>query len=251
MKKNDANNGLLFLVVSVVIALGCWFFGFSKMNEKSAELDTKIAALDTTITQRTEYKNNSDKYQQDTKKYNESKEVYLEQFPSDVCSEDVFALVRNINALDDGTDEDNAISITGGKIGDAEEVYSTESSKIVGYKEEITLDFEYSTYEGIKNMIDYINSYENRCNVVSYTASMDTTKVVADDDAIGIAGTLTGDLTFNMYFLSGTDKEYKAPEVEEDYTFGVENPFTSDLSVIELEIKDNKKDKTTNKDTKK
>lgn len=230
MNKNNSNNNMMVLAVSVVIAFICFFFGFMKMNTKSDELDTKIASTNTVINQREEYKKNSEQYEEDTEKFKADKEVYLEKFPSKILSEDIVALVRDINRLDDGKDENVRIQITGGKVTAAQEAYSSKDSQIIGYVVEMNLDFDYSSYDGIKKLIDYINTYDNRCNVVSFEMSQASAQEVKKDEAFDVRYQLSGSVKFNMYFAMGTDEErYEAPKTDK-YTFSVSNPFIVDIN---------------------
>lgn len=230
MNKNSSSNNMMVLAVSIVIAFVCFFFGFMKMNTKSDELDTKIASTDAVINQRKEYKSNSEKYEQDTEKFKEDKKVFLEKFPSKVVSEDVVALARDINRLDDGKDEKIKIDIMEGKIADATEAYSSKDSEIVGYVVGVTFGFSFTSYDGFKKMIDYINSYDNRCNVVSYEVSQAAEEVLKGDEAFNMSAQLSGTIDFNMYFAMGTGEErYTAPTTEK-YTFSVDDPFVASIN---------------------
>ena len=229
MNKNSTNNNMMVLAVSVVIGFICFFFGFMKMNTKSDEIDTKIASVNTVINQREEYKSNSEQYESDTEKFIDDKEVYLEKFPSKVISEDVVALARDINRLDDGKDDKIGINIVGAKINEAEEAYSSKDSQIIGYVVSVTYDVDYCSYGGVKKIIDYINSFDNRCNVVSYDVSMGTEKTLQVDEAFNATKQLKGTIDFNMYFALGTDEErYTAPTTEK-YTYSVEDPFAINI----------------------
>lgn len=229
MNKNSTSNNMMVLAVSVVIAFVCFFFGFMKMNTKSDELDTKIASVDTLINQRKEYKSNSEQYEKDTEKFVEDKTVYLDKFPSKVIAEDITALARDIKRLDDGKDDTVGIDIVGAKITAAEEAYSSKDSQIIGYVVSVTYDVDYCSYKGIKKIIDYINSYDNRCNVVSYDVSMGTTQEVKVDESFNATKQINGSIDFNMYFALGTDEErYTAPTTEK-YTYSVEDPFAINL----------------------
>lgn len=66
-----------------------------------------------------------------------------------------------------------------------------------------TLSTNYScTYEQLKKMIDYINAYPERMNI-------DSISIVYDSETNG----LKGNLTLNLFAVTGTGKEYVAPEI--------------------------------------
>lgn len=224
--KTKSDSNLLFLLVAIVIAFLCWFFGFNKMNAKSAELDTKIASLDSVINQRNEYKKNSEQYESDTKKFNESKDVFLGQFQSKLLPEDVFALVRDMIALDNGDNPDIRIGVESGTIGNPTEVYSTEGSSLKGYMQEISIEYN-ASYDGLKTMLNYINGYDKRCNITGFDASGVTLDIV-DTQNVQDSNLfrLSGNIRFNMFYVNGDGEDrYEAPIPSGDYSFGTKNPF--------------------------
>lgn len=66
-----------------------------------------------------------------------------------------------------------------------------------------TLSTNYScTYEQLKKMIDYINAYPERMNI-------DSISIAFDSETNG----LKGNLTLNLFAVTGTGKEYKEPDI--------------------------------------
>ena len=66
-----------------------------------------------------------------------------------------------------------------------------------------TLSTNYAcTYTQLKKMIDYINAYPERMNIESIS-------IAYDSETNG----LKGNLTLNLFAVTGTDKEYKAPDI--------------------------------------
>ncbi|MBQ9766477.1 MAG: hypothetical protein IJW37_00020 [Lachnospiraceae bacterium] len=89
-----------------------------------------------------------------------------------------------------------------------------------------TLSMSYScSYDQLKTMVDFINSYKykknknmeegepERMNIQSITIAYDNE-----------TGKLTGNLVLNLYAVTGTDRVYEAPEVE-DIRLGETNIF--------------------------
>jgi len=83
----------------------------------------------------------------------------------------------------------------------ADASYAIEYYDVELWKE--TLSTNYScTYEQLKKMIDYINAYPERMNIDAISVSYDSEK-----------NALKGNLTLNLFAVTGTGKEYTAPDI--------------------------------------
>ena len=77
-----------------------------------------------------------------------------------------------------------------------------------------TMSMNYTcTYEQLKRLVDFVNAYTERMNIESITVSYDAQ-----------TGNLTGDMTLNLFAVTGTEKEYVAPEIN-DLSLGETNIF--------------------------
>ena len=95
---------------------------------------------------------------------------------------------------------------------DAEGKYSIGYYGINLWRE--TLSTNYScTYEQLKQMVKYVNDYEERMNI-------DSISIAYDSETNG----LKGNLTLNLYAVTGTGKEYEAPDIK-NLSMGVGNIF--------------------------
>ncbi len=83
----------------------------------------------------------------------------------------------------------------------ADASYAIEYYDVNLWKETLSTDYS-CTYEQLKKMIDYINAYPERMNI-------DSISVVYDSGTNG----LKGNLTLNLFAVTGTGKEYTAPEI--------------------------------------
>jgi hypothetical protein len=84
----------------------------------------------------------------------------------------------------------------------------------------ITMGFS-TSYEGFKDMVDYIKNYPDKTIIDSTAVSYD-----------GTTGGLTGSLVLKRFAMTGTGKEYVAPVVD-DISIGTDNIFgTSPDNVI-------------------
>ena len=83
---------------------------------------------------------------------------------------------------------------------------------VTGYYASIGIRYE-ASYNGLKEMIAYVNAFQDRTTITQFTAAF--------DDA---TGKLTGEMTLNMYYITNTGKEY-VPPVFDFMSKGVSNIF--------------------------
>ncbi len=93
-----------------------------------------------------------------------------------------------------------------------DETYSIQYSNINLLTETLTMSYS-CTYDQLKQLIDFVNVYPERMNIKSVSISYDTE-----------TGDLSGSLVLNLYAVTGTDKKYTEPKVE-DIRLGEENIF--------------------------
>ena len=103
-------------------------------------------------------------------------------------------------STEDGTD-DAAADASADTVGD-----------VAGYYASIGIRYE-ASYNGLKEMIAYVNAFQDRTTITQFTAAF--------DDA---TGKLTGEMTLNMYYITNTGKEY-VPPVFDFMPKGVSNIF--------------------------
>lgn len=101
----------------------------------------------------------------------------------------------------------------GEKTDDAAADASTDTAgNVAGYYASIGIRYE-ASYNGLKEMIAYVNAFQDRTTITQFTAAF--------DDA---TGKLTGEMTLNMYYITNTGKEY-VPPVFDFMPKGVSNIF--------------------------
>lgn len=90
--------------------------------------------------------------------------------------------------------------------------YSIQYSNINLLTETLTMSYS-ATYDQLKQLVDFVNVSSERMNIKSVSISYDTE-----------TGDLNGTLVLNLYAVTGTDKQYTEPKVE-DIRLGEENIF--------------------------
>ena len=90
--------------------------------------------------------------------------------------------------------------------------YVTSYYKVSLLQETLTTSYE-CDYEQLKKLVDFVNTYPERMNIENITMSYDST-----------TGGLKGNLVLNLYAVTGTGKEYVAPDIS-GLSMGVGNIF--------------------------
>lgn len=94
------------------------------------------------------------------------------------------------------------------------------SGNVAGYYASIGIRYE-ASYSGLKEMIAYVNAFQDRTTITQFTAAF--------DDA---TGKLTGEMTLNMYYITNTGKEY-VPPVFDFMPKGVSNIFGNTMGTTQ------------------
>lgn len=119
-------------------------------------------------------------------------------------------------AADSAADDTSAAADTqsaGEKTDDAAADASADTvGNVAGYYASIGIRYE-ASYNGLKEMIAYVNAFQDRTTITQFTAAF--------DDA---TGKLTGEMTLNMYYITNTGKDY-VPPVFDFMPKGVSNIF--------------------------
>ncbi len=107
----------------------------------------------------------------------------------------------------------NLITVRMPKIEDvSENVYTVQYYDVNMNTETLTMSYSCS-YEQLKMLIDFVNSYHERMNINSITVSYDSEN-----------NKLNGNLVLNLFAVTGGDKTYVAPEIE-NIRLGEDNIF--------------------------
>lgn len=221
-KVSEKHIRLLILLAIALIFFSCYRFGYLRFEERANDIKEKNEVLTTRVNQLTILEKESDKYKKDIEsslvKINDIKEKYG---PLNTPEKSLIFLVGlekfaklEIPSVSFGTDTEIFTSDT---------VPSTNGLGVSVYTSPLSISYR-TTYEGLKECMDYINQYEERMNVESITASYDAT-----------TGNLTGTMVINLYAMSGTDKQYVKPEVA-GIPIGTENIFgTAEIPIAPRE----------------
>lgn len=217
---SKANISILLVLLSVVIVGGVYLYVYKpNMDDKDiiqAEINTLQAKYDD-LNAKAQKK---DQYLADTAMYRADFEDEVAYFPATLDQEISVMFLKGINK-DEGVKQ---FTINNVGMGRPELFYVLGSGAAQGSSDiEITPDsymcfsatFPVSyagSYEGIKDLIDYIMAYKYRMNVSSLTMSYNSE-----------TDTFTGNVSINSYCIAGNGRE--ADKISVNVNNGVDNIF--------------------------
>ena len=215
MKVSKKELYLLLALLGIGIAVCAWQFGFKKINAKTEVLSAEAEVLHGEIRKYTAVKDNIDIYTVGIETATNDIAEVLYKFPVTILEEDMIMLGRELEKKADSTYVSN---IT---FGSASNVFIATSRPAVAttvpisyslYNNRILLSFQ-TSYEGLKEIVDYINENKKRMSISDYS--------VAYDEHTGL---VTGSVSVNMYSVAGTDKEYTQQNLS-GVSIGTDNVF--------------------------
>lgn len=225
MSVRDKKILVVFLGILVVVA--AFFLGYRPLNEKKATLEAENASLRDTYADLSMKASNADMYTKEIKMMNTKMEEIFTHYPSYLQTENE---IMDAVAFEEITDAfigsltisaPVAVDILGegasaegtGGTGETGEAQTQEAAfPYQLYDVNSTITFE-SGYKGMKDLIDIIANDRNKKSVRTLSAVFDNTE-----------GKITGNMSYDTYFIYGLDKPYVEPSVPE-IKHGTKNIF--------------------------
>lgn len=215
MKASKKELYILLMVLGFGIAVLAFVFGFQKINEKTEALRIETEALELEVDKYTKVKDNIEIYKKGIDDATAKIAGILAKIPSDVLPEDAFMLARELEKDNDYTyvegvnysDELTKFTVTSNPV-------DTTKTPITYYlnSNEVIITHT-SSYEGLKDMIDYVYKHKNRMALETF--------MVTYDESTGLLACST---VVNFYSIIGSDKEYN-PQNITNVEIGTDNVF--------------------------
>ena len=222
MSVRDKKILVVFLGILVVVA--AFFLGYRPLNEKKATLEAENASLRDTYADLSMKASNADMYTKEIKMMNTKMEEIFTHYPSYLQTENE---IMDAVAFEEITDSfigsltisaPVAVDILGeGASAEGTEETSEAQTQESAFPYQLydvnsTITFE-SGYKGMKDLIDIIANDRNKKSVRTLSAVFDNTE-----------GKITGNMSYDTYFIYGLDKPYVEPSVPE-IKHGTKNIF--------------------------
>ena len=244
MEISARDKKLLVYLIAISIIAGSYFFVAKPLLDKQAKLNEEISELQQKVTHYTEIYNNMDNYESQIAeaqtKYNET----CNKLFGGLNQDNTIMMVKDLENTTDVwiarlsfTEED---VVFGEEIADAnaEGTETTEGSETTegaetavadgseaapasmqGVRQDLNIDYA-ASYDNFKRFIEYIENHDERLFISSINATYSV-----DSGLVG------GSMVLSQYAILGTDKEYKAPEIN-NVTLGTDTIFKTGTTLL-------------------
>lgn len=223
---------LVYLLALAIISVS-YFFVAKPMLDKQLAITDEITQLEQSVNHYSEIYTNRADYEnriaQAQTKYAETVDKFFGGFNQDNTIMMVKDLENTSNVWISRLSfqdeelifggEDNSEATADVESTETENVQSTNSSVIKGVRQNLNIDYA-AKYDDFKRFIEYIESYDQRLFISSINASY-----AVDSGLVG------GSIVLSQYAVTGTDKEYKAPDLS-NVKVGNDMIFKTGMSLL-------------------
>jgi len=192
---SDREKKLLFIVMAVLVFVASWFMGYTKMHQKAIEIKNSNQELEARLTDLQNMVDRQEETKKQTENYKKMIANIVDQYPVDVEQEKCIYLIKGMQDI---------VNIDISSISfHMDEVVKAFSEEIAGSPApngcytDLSVAFG-ASYVQFKDLLQYVLDLKDRTTIPTIR--------VAYDDATGY---LTGDMSYRMYYLTNTGKEYE------------------------------------------
>ena len=200
--------GVVVLMVAATLLI--YNFVFTPKQEETELVQQETAKLSKREGELRSHFLSLQRYRSGIEEEHQKQDIIIAHFPQTICEENEIMFIDNIEKTYDAF----FTSLGYGHFTPfAEFSNDVINSHLVA--QNITLSGNYAgTYQGLKDIITYVNNQQERMIINNISASYDTT-----------TGLLSGSMDFTMYVVNGSDRIYTEPFIEEDIRTGRHNIF--------------------------
>lgn len=237
MKIDAKTKILLICIVGILAVIASVIWIANPMKEKTAALEAENAGLKVTADEYQAVNAQRAIYEQGKVDLTARREELLSNFPAGMTREDEIMYWANMERENASTLAIANLVMSGWEevhvAGEPEVVPGTEeegATQLHLYKAPVNYTYQ-ATYDGVKNMVEYVFAQDDKKSIRGISVSYDTT-----------SGNLLGTLDMDMYYMVGTGNTYEPMTIPSVPT-GITNPFrSSDTLVLENEHIDESSD---------
>ena len=244
MEISARDKKLLVYLLAISIIAGAYFFVAKPLLDKQAILNEEISELQQKVTHYTDIYNNMDNYESQIAeaqtKYNET----CNKLFGGLNQDNTIMMVKDLeNATDvwiarlSFTEEDvvfgeeiadataeGSETTEGAETAEGAEAAAADGSEAApasmqGVRQDLNIDYA-ASYDNFKRFIEYIENHDERLFISSINATYSV-----DSGLVG------GSMVLSQYAILGTDKEYKAPEIN-NVTLGTDTIFKTGTTLL-------------------
>lgn len=220
LKKSDVN--ILIMLLGILIPVAIYFFVYTSFTEKTAAMNADNETLQTEVDYLQDLADHKQQYIDDTAAMQIQIDEIKSRFPAEYKPEDDIMYIigvendygAEIPTIAMGTSSMIEVAVAAEETAEAPaegaeattddaagDTVDTTTPAISLYQTPISVSMQ-SSYRSLKDIVTYINTDTDR-------KSIDSLSVVFDTET----GLLASTMAFNAYSLTGTEKEYAAPQV--------------------------------------
>lgn len=243
IKLSDSDKRLLIIFLAILMVVVSYFFFFTKSMSKASDIEDGNTKDKAQVQQMEQMEAALPQVRESMKNLKQKQADIIAKYPSDIKTEKVIWILQDIEDHNDYHISDitftmsNPLQITP-DVSDTTDTSADESSSdtteettntettddsstdtatnnvpaVTGYYASIGVKYD-ATYEGLKDMLAYVNEYSDRITITDFSSSVDSE-----------TGRLTGEMTFSMYVITNTGKDYVEPKFDMMLK-GVQNIF--------------------------
>lgn len=243
IKLSDSDKRLLIIFLAILMVVVSYFFLFTKSMSKASDIEDGNTKDKAQVQQMEQMEAALPQVRENMKNLKQKQADIIAKYPSDIKTEKVIWILQDIEDHNDyhisdiaftmsnplqitpdvsdttdtatdtsGTDTSEADTQSSDDGSDSGNGETAAANAVTGYYASIGVKYD-ATYEGLKDMLAYVNEYSDRITITDFSSSMDSE-----------TGRLTGDMTFNMYVIANTGKDYVEPKFD-IMLKGVQNIF--------------------------
>ncbi len=217
-EKSGKNMLLYVAALGAVLLLLVYFFVFQKLITAAEQIQTSNAQLAQRVNELKVYYDSREEYLKNTQLAEQMIDELLTVYPADAREEDAILLAVQIQSSSGSTFQ--SINMERGEVAHTvalETVSAAENEKYTQAIEFCEMNATYSnevSYAGLKEMIQTVFNSNNRIGIESIAYSAGSAENT----------NLTGNMDLVFYSVTGTNKEYVAPDIV-PYLAGTDNIF--------------------------
>lgn len=214
MKQGNTNTiRLVVLLFAVLVIFFAYRFGFSPANEKADTLKAETEELESQINVFKAEEKNKAKYEEGINTSSEKCFDILERYGGGNTPEKTIMMLVNLEKTANMQVSSIAYGVDTNLLATESLKLNEKSKGVYLYTQPVSITYT-ATYEALKKAVDYINTYPERMNIESVTASYDM-----------LSGQLSGSMVINLYSVFGAKSEYTAPVTDATIPIGTDNIF--------------------------
>lgn len=219
-KLSDSEIKLILLLLALLLLAGAYFLVYRRSVTAATALEEQNKIDQATVDQLENMKRRRSQVEAGTENMKQYIQEIIKRYPSDLTTEKAIAIVQDIELY-----SPVLISSINFRMDNLIMNFTHSSEEVptppTGYNATLALSYS-TTYEGFKNMLRYIAAREDRMTVPSVSVTYDP-----------VTDLVSGTITFNMFYLRNTGKEY-VPPVIYGVDKGVESIFGAGDGIMTL-----------------